>query len=170
MFLARRTRLHASRRTIQFFTPARWLARFGKGQTHRRGDRSDSPIRRVSFRPEKSSSSSGAGRRSIADLNCPCHDSFRRVEELLIRNTSNFKAKREKFRIIRADMEESDASTSISFSRDRGLDKTRDVARDETRNGENFRRGMIPVDHGRIPETEITGPDRGKGSNKKRLQ
>lgn len=120
LFLARRTRLHASRRTIQFFTPARWLARFGKGQTHRRGDRSDSPTRRVSFRPEKTSSSSGAGRRSIADLNCPCHDSFRRVEELLIRNTSNFKAKREKFRIIRADMEESDASTSISFSRDRG--------------------------------------------------
>lgn len=37
-FLARRTRLHASRRTIQFFTPARWFARSSLGKKPIRGE------------------------------------------------------------------------------------------------------------------------------------
>lgn len=68
--------------------------------------------------------------------------------------------KRGKFGIIRIigvgrGEDESNVSTSISFSRDEGSIR-RGERRDETRNGENWRRGMIPVDHGRIPETEIT--------------
>ena len=45
--------------------------------------------------------------------------------------------------------------TSVSFFRDGGSIR-RGTRRGETRNGENFGRGMIPVDRGRIPETEIT--------------
>ena len=42
--------------------------------------------------------------------------------------------------------------TSVSFFRDGGSIR-RGTRRGETRNGENFGRGMIPVDRGRIPET-----------------